>query len=69
MKDCYVYEDLDLLHVELESKNRTDEKTTITVTTTTTTKQILAQYRKEYLIIRVVKKIGPTFLQIVYFHH
>ena len=60
MKDCYVDEDLDLLHVGLESKNRTDQKTTITVTTTKKN-QILAQYRKEHLIIRVVKKTGPTF--------
>ena len=59
MKIYYVDEDLDLLHVGLESKNRTDWKTTITVTTTT--KQILAQYRKELLIIRVVKKNWTNF--------
>ena len=35
MKDSYEDEDLDLLHVGLESKNRADQKTTITVTTTT----------------------------------
>lgn len=35
MKDSYVDEDLDSLHVRLESKNRADQKTTLTVTTTT----------------------------------
>lgn len=67
MKDSYEDEELDL-YVGLESKNRTNLKTTtITVTATTTTKktvyQILAYYRKKLLIIRVVKKKLGELLQ------
>lgn len=68
MKDSYEDEELDL-YVGLESKNRTNLKTTtITVTATTTTKkktmyQILAYYRKKLPIIRVVKKKLGELLQ------